>query len=95
MTVSPSKSISVQRKIRYLHMIVDGKDLSMDPEMIKIIRNLPEPKSRRGLMKIGMTNFYSKYIKGYCELVEPLHRLRSSKVGGMGGLNGGMNRDLP
>ena len=81
LTVSPSKSLFVQKKIRYLGMIVDGKNISMDPERIKIIHDLPEPRNRRGLLKIlGMINFFSKYIEDYATIIEPLNKLRSPKV---------------
>lgn len=53
----------------------------MDPANISIIVNFPPPKIVRQLhTTLGHTGYYSKFIKGYVQITNPMEKLLKKDV---------------
>jgi hypothetical protein len=75
-SVNPKKCHYSQTKVKFLgHMIEDGQ-LSVDPDKVKAIRNVPSPEDRKGLKRvIGMLSFIRKFVPDYNALIAPFRNL--------------------
>jgi anti-sigma28 factor (negative regulator of flagellin synthesis) len=80
-SVNPKKCHFSQDKVKFLgHMIQDGT-LSVDPEKVRAIREMPSPVDRKGLKRvIGMLSFVRKFIPDYNELISPFRGLLKERT---------------
>lgn len=62
--------------VKYVGLIVSKEGIKVDPEHVKSITSLCEPKNVKQLQKfLGMTNYLSKFIPEYSKNTEPLRQL--------------------
>jgi hypothetical protein len=80
-SVNPKKCHYSQTKVKFLgHMIEDGQ-LSVDPDKVKAIRNMPFPEDRKGLKRvIGMLSFIRKFVPDYNALTAPFRNLLKERT---------------
>ena len=72
----PKKCVFGVRKIKYLGYIMSGQGIEMDQSKVKAMRDFPTPISAKTLRSfLGFCGFYRRFIKGYAEVVHPMHWL--------------------
>ena len=75
-TLKPSKTKIAAEAIDYLGFRLSRDGIEPLQEKIQAIIKQPIPKSRRQMRKfIGMTNFYSRFVKNSSRLLAPLYKL--------------------
>jgi hypothetical protein len=53
----------------------------VDPTKVVVIVNLPPPKSVRQLKnRLGNTNYYRKFIRGYVQIIVPMEKLLKKDI---------------
>ncbi|XP_061727723.1 uncharacterized protein K02A2.6-like [Cydia pomonella] len=63
-------------EVKYLGHVFDSKGMRPDGDRVKAIRDMPPPSCRKDLERfLGMTNYVSRFLPNYAELVEPLRGL--------------------
>jgi len=56
-----------------LEFIVDGEDISMEPERVNTISDWPEPKTLKQVQEfIGFMNFYCQFIYNLSDMIKPI-----------------------
>lgn len=76
LTVQPKKCQFAVRKIHFLGHVVSADGSQVDPERIKAIADLPEPKTIKDIQAfVGAAGYWRKFIPKFSYLVEPLTRL--------------------
>lgn len=79
-TVKLKKSNFLQKEINFLGYVVGKDGIRMDPERVKKIKELPEPRNIKELQSIlGLMNYYRGFQKQFAELSGRLSHLLSSK----------------
>ena len=59
--------------VRMLGFIVDGEDISMEPERVNTISDWPEPKTLKQVQEfIGFMNFYCQFIYNLSDMIKPI-----------------------
>lgn len=77
LTLHPDKMKLCQRSISFLGHVLQGGHLSIDPERVRPVQNVPVPLNIQQLSRfLGMAGFYSKFIPGYAEIAYPLNQLK-------------------
>ncbi len=71
-------------EVGYLGHIVGNDGIRVDPEKVqKLKMSFPDerpPRDKTEVLRfLGMCGFYSKFIHGYSDLAEPLHRISGTK----------------
>jgi len=81
LTVNPGKINFAQSELKFLGHHVSSSGLSMDPDKVDVIKNLPPPKNLKQLHTfIGMVGYYAKFIPEYAQIMAPLNDLRKKNV---------------
>lgn len=81
LTVNPTKVKFFYKEISFLGNLISKNSVTIDPERTIAIRNYRRPTNVKQVHTfIGMTQFFSKYIKNYAEIASPLNNLRKKKV---------------
>ncbi len=78
------KCVFAAPKVLYLGHIVARDGIRVNPEKVKAIKenylNERPPSNRTEILRfLGMCGFYSKFIRGYSDLAEPLHKISGKK----------------
>ncbi len=78
------KCVFAAPKVPYLGHIVGRDGIRVNPEKVKAIKeNYPNerpPANRIEILRfLGMCGFYSKFIRGYSDLADPLHKISGKK----------------
>ena len=56
--------------------IVSKEGVKPDPEKLRAVNDYTQPQSVQQLRQfLGLANYYRKFIQGYAQLAEPLHKL--------------------
>ncbi|GFX02400.1 retrovirus-related Pol polyprotein from transposon 297 [Trichonephila clavipes] len=64
-------------KLKYLGLVISKEGINTDESKVKAIVEMKTPKNSREVSKfLGMTQWYSKCIKNYADLCEPLYQLK-------------------
>jgi len=64
------------RQISILGTLIDGKVAKPDPDKVKAINSMPNPRNVKEIRSfIGMIEFYGKFIPNLSEIKEPLTKL--------------------
>ena len=72
-TLNPTKCSFNQTHLKFLEHMVDAIGVSIDPDKVKALRNMPEPTSATELRRfLGMTNQLAKFLPYLAGLTEPL-----------------------
>lgn len=79
--VKLSKCKFAQRTVKYLgHVVGDGCRTPTESK-IQAITEFPEPKSKTEIRRfLGMSGYYSRYIRNYATIIEPLTRALKGKT---------------
>lgn len=81
LTVNPSKITLASNKIEFLGHIIHNNTLTLSREKTEPIDNFPVPRNIKQLSRfLGMTAYYSRFIKNYSELTAPLNNLKKKGV---------------
>ncbi len=81
LTVNPNKVKFFHKEISFLGNLISKNKVTIDPDRTKAVRNYPRPTNVKQVHRfIGMTQFFSKYIKNYAEIASPLNNLRKKSV---------------
>lgn len=68
-------------QVKYLGHILDATGIRPDADRVKAIKGMPPPRCRKELERfLGMTNYVSRFITNYAELVEPMRGLMKRNV---------------
>ena len=79
--LNPNKSTLCARETSYLGLLVSAKGVRPDPNKIKPVMELPEPKDHKNIRKfLGTGSYYRSFIKNYAIKAAPLQALLSEKV---------------
>lgn len=71
--ISDENSHFFQDSVEYLGHIIKHNGITADPKKIEIIKNYPQTKNLRELRSfLGLISYYSKFIKGFSKITEPL-----------------------
>ena len=74
--LQPKKCALFQRKVLYLGQVVSAAGISNDPEKVQVVREWPTPRCLKEVQSfLGLTSYYKRYIKGYCDVARPLQIL--------------------
>jgi ribonuclease HI len=75
-SLNPSKSIFGVTKGKLLGHIVSDSGISIDPERITAILNLPAPTSKKEVQAfMGIINFVRRFVPDFVVMVKPIHNL--------------------
>jgi hypothetical protein len=75
-SLNPSKSIFDVTKGKLLGHIVSDSGISIDPERIASILNLPAPTSKKEVQAfMGIINFVHRFVPDFAVMVKPIHNL--------------------
>jgi hypothetical protein len=76
MSLNPSKSIFRVTQGKLLGHIVSDCGISIDPERVVVIINLPAPTSKQGVQAfMGTINFVRRFVPDFVVMVKPIHNL--------------------
>jgi len=76
--LSPEKCSFFQTSVRYLGHVVSRNGVETDPEKIASLKTWPVPQNLRELRSfLGFAGYYRRFVKGYSNIVKPLHGLTS------------------
>ena len=76
LTLKPSKTFLAAEKIDYLGFVLTRDGISPLKEKIDPIIQYPAPKTKRQLRRfIGLTNFYSRFVKNGSQVLAPLYKM--------------------
>ena len=69
------------RYVRFLGSIVGKNELLMDPEKVRSIIDMPEPRNKQEEIRmfLGLISFYRRWISDYTDMARPLIELLSGK----------------
>lgn len=72
------KCVFAQKEVKYLGYLVSGAEIKPIPSKVDKIRGIRPPQNKRDLQSLlGKLNFYSRFIKNYSKLLEPIRSLLS------------------
>lgn len=81
LTVNVSKARLFCNEISFLGNVIKNNTVTIDQDRTVNVRRFPPPKTVRQVMQyLGMTGFFSKYIKDYASICEPLYKLKRKNV---------------
>ena len=76
--LSPQKCSFFQTSVKYLGHVVSKNGVQTDPEKIASLKTWPVPQNLRELRSfLGFAGYYRRFVKGYSNIVKPLHGLTS------------------
>ncbi|KRZ92326.1 Retrovirus-related Pol polyprotein from transposon [Trichinella sp. T8] len=74
--IKPTKCQLFQEKVKYLGHIVSRAGVQPDPEKIRAVEQWPTLRCAKELQQFfGLASYYRRFVKGFAQLGEPLHRL--------------------
>lgn len=75
-TLNREKCKFCVQELKYLGYIVNGKGLSVDPEKVSAILDIPIPQTVKEVRRIiGMASWYRRFIPNFSALLAPLNAL--------------------
>ncbi|PAA77815.1 hypothetical protein BOX15_Mlig019617g10 [Macrostomum lignano] len=81
MSINEKKCVFRSTEISFLGYCIAADGVRPDRKLVEKILGVSTPASKKELESfLGMTVYYSRYIKSYSEKTEPLTELRSKKV---------------
>ena len=80
LTLNPEKCIFSQPSVRFLGHLVDASGIQPDPEKVKAVQAMEEPRNITELRRfLGMANHLAKFIPTMAETTKPLRDLLIKK----------------
>jgi len=75
-SLNPLKSIFGVTQDKILSHIVSNSGISIDPERVATILNLPSPTSKKEIQSfMGTTNFIQRFVSDFVVIVKPIHNI--------------------
>eukprot|EP00794_Sanderia_malayensis_P005342 gene5342-6012_t len=63
-------------EVKYLGFVLSEKGIAPNPEKVAAIKNFPVPADATSLRRfLGMVGYYRRFVAGFSEIAEPLHKL--------------------
>ena len=82
LTVNKKKCQFNVNEIKFFGVILSKDGIKTDPEKVKAVQNLTQPNNIGELRSLlGLTTYFSRFIKDYATIVEPLRELLREKKG--------------
>ena len=79
--LKPTKCHFGQTSVKFLGFQIADAGLNPDPEKVKAIKEYPAPKDLTELRRfIEMISYYRRFISGFSDIANPLHRLLQKDV---------------
>ena len=76
LTLNKDKCLFNQSKITFYGYVFSKDGISADPKKVETIKATEQPKNVADVRSfLGMTNYVSRFIKGYSTITEPLRKL--------------------
>ena len=78
--LNPNKMVIGATSIKFAGVIISGEGVHPDPDKVKAIREMVEPKNREELKSfLGMCSYLGKFIPRLADKAEPLNTLNREK----------------
>ena len=72
-SLNPKKCVFAVTEGKLLGHIVSKKGISIDPERIKAIEQIPFPHNKKGMQYfMGTINFVRRFVPDFAQIVKPL-----------------------
>ena len=79
--LKPSKCSLFQLETNYLGHIISAEGVKTDPKKVEDVKNFGQPRNVKDVQTfMGMTQYYSKFIKDFMEISLPLYHLMKKGV---------------
>lgn len=76
LTLNRDKCIFCRSELRYLGYVVNGTGLSVDPEKVSAILNIPIPRNVSEIRRVvGLASWYRRFIPSFSTVVAPMTEL--------------------
>ena len=76
LVLQPEKVHYLRKKVAFLGHIISERGVEPDPEKVKAVRHIPQPKGVRNIREfLGLTGYYRRFIKDYAKVAKPLYDL--------------------
>jgi len=80
-SLNPKKCVFVVIEGKLLGHIVSKKEISIDPERIKAIEQIPLPHNEKGMQSfMGTINFVRRFVPDFAQIVKPLQQMVKQSV---------------
>ena len=74
--LKPSKCYFNRVEVKYLGHVITPHGISPNPARLLAVRDYPVPMSVKEVRQfIGLASYYRRFISGFANIAEPLHRL--------------------
>lgn len=78
--VNPDKCQILQKEIQYLGHVVNQLGIHTDPEKVRAIAEIKEPRDTKELRRfLGMASWYRRFIPNFASTMQPLTKLLRKK----------------
>ena len=78
--LNPNKMVIGATSIKFAGVIISGESVHPDPDKVKAIREMVEPKNREELKSfLGMCSYLGKFIPRLADKAEPLNTINREK----------------
>lgn len=75
-SLNPKKSIFVVDKGKLLGFIVSRSGMTIEPEKIQSIENIPMPSNKKGMSSfLGKISFVKRFVPAFSEIVRPMQNM--------------------
>ena len=63
-------------KVVYLGHVISAEGISLDPEKVKAINQMPPPEDKKGVERLpGFLNYVAKFILDLSSITQPVRKL--------------------
>ena len=81
MFVKITKCHLCRKEVLYLGHVVSAEGVKPDPMKVKVLEDMKAPTNVAELRRfLGLASYYRRFIRGFADIAEPLHRLTGSRV---------------
>ena len=78
--LQPEKCHFCKDEVSYLGHIISRHGVSTDPSKTNKVSSWPQPTTKRDVQCfLGLANYYRRFIQGFAEIAQPLHKLTEKR----------------